>query len=112
MRAGQLRHRLTVQQGVVSGQNAAGEDIKTWTEVGTFWCRIEPLQGREAGEAQQRWAEARHKITMRKQPGVTLQPKMRGIWGSRTLDILDVEDPGGIRPSLTLYARDYNETSA
>ena len=56
MQAGRLRHRITINQKVVA-RNDFGEEIITWTEVGTFWGSVEPLQGRELLEARQAIAD-------------------------------------------------------
>lgn len=94
----------------MTGQNSSGEDIITWTEVGTgFWCNIAPLQGRELSDALQRWAEARYSITLRHQPGITFTRKMRITWGSRTIDILDVQDVAeSLRPEVVFFTRDFD----
>jgi len=109
MRAGQLRHTVTVTQPVVSGQNAAGEDIVTWSDVGTYKANLAALQGRELATAAQRWADARYMLTMRRQPGITFTRKMRVQWLTRVMDILDVQDMGeSFRPFVTMYLRDYD----
>lgn len=111
MRAGTLRHRLTFTETITAGVNSFGEAIKTNVLVGEFACRIDALQGRELQAAMQRWAEARYKITMRHQPGVTFTREMQAWWGSpaRIMDILDVQDvQGSLRPDIVMFAKDYN----
>ncbi len=108
MRAGRLRHNISLTTPTVTGQNSYGEDIVTDTQIGTFPCLIEALVGRERDSAMQRWAEAKYKITMRQQPGITFSSKMSATFGSRTLDILDVEDLGeSLRPEVVMYAQDH-----
>lgn len=108
MRAGQLRQRITVYEKTVTGQDTYGKPTFTWAEIGAFWCSILALTGRELDSMQQRFAEARYKITLRKQPNITFRRAMRVVWGSRDpLDILDVQDTGGIRPEVVIYAKDY-----
>lgn len=109
MRAGKLRHTISITSPTVTGQTSFGTDIVTDTLVGTFPCLVEALQGREMERAMQRWAEAKYKITMRQQPGITFTRKMTGTFGSRTLDILDVEDLGeSLRPEVIIYAQDHD----
>lgn len=95
MRAGALRSRVTVQHRLVTSQDSRGQDVYSWTTItdGPFWAMIEALQGRQLEAAQQTWAEARFRVTIRYQPGVSINREDRLLWGSRILDILDVEDP-------------------
>lgn len=110
MQAGSLRHRITITDPTVTGQDSFGQDIIVPTEVGTFWCLVEALQGREKEAAQQRWAEARYRIKMRHQAGITFKAIMTGEWNGLTLDILDVEDARStLRPDLVMIARDHEE---
>lgn len=108
MRAGKLCHTISITDPVVTGQNSSGEDIVVDTAVGTFPCLVEALVGREMERVMQLWAQAKYKITMRHQPGITFTRKMSATFGSRTLDILDVEDIGGtLRPEVIMYAQDF-----
>lgn len=110
MQAGRLRHQIVVTNPVISGQNSFSEDTVVDTVVGTFWCLVESLQGREKEAVQQRWAEARYKITMRHQSGITFKAKMTVDWNGLTLDILDVEDTQStLRPEVVMFARDHEE---
>ena len=111
--SGRFRHRVTFtkpSEPSDSTQNTYGEDAITNEHVGTFWCRIEPLAGREMAAVQQKFAEARYKITMRHQPSTVFTRKMQAWWGSpaRILDILDVQDVAeSMRPEITMLAKDY-----
>lgn len=108
MRAGKLRHTISITTPTVTGQNSSGEDIVTDTPIGTFPCLIESLVGRELERAMQMWAQAKYKITMRRQPGVVFTRTMSATFGSRVLDILDVEDLGeDLRPEVIMYAQDF-----
>jgi len=106
-----LRHEITfvrVLDSDESSQNSSGEDISPPETIGTFPCHVSFLQGKERENAMQLWAEAKYSILMRHQPEVTFTRKMRGTWNGRTLDILDVQDPGERAQSLTMIARDYD----
>lgn len=107
MRAGFLtRSRITIQRSTAT-QNTYGEDVPSWDALGSYWANIRALQGRELEAVQQTWAEARFRIDMRFQRGTTFQRKDRVIWGSRTLDILDVEDPDQRQRRLFLTCKEY-----
>lgn len=109
MRSGDTPHRIAISDPTPVTQSSFGEDVvSNPTDVGTFWCKVEALQGRELESARQRWAEARYKITMRKQ-AVTFTRKMTGLWNGRHLNILDVQDVGGnSRPEVMMYAMDFD----
>ena len=110
--AGMLRHRCTISQQTTAGQNSFGEANITWTAVGTFPCFVDPTVGNELQLAQQRWAMAKYVITMRHQPGINFDAKMRFLWinQNRILDILNINDPGENVPWITMIARDYDGT--
>lgn len=84
MRAGQLRHRVTLQSKSVV-QNTFGEETITWTDTATIWAAVEPLRGREFLEARQDQAEVSTRIRMRYRSGVA--PEMRAVFGSHTYNI-------------------------
>lgn len=107
MQSGQLDQRIVILDKSITSQNTYGEDVTTPITVGTFWARVEFLAGRELSLMQQKWAEARYRITMRRQPGVTLQREQSITWNGQTLDILDIQGPGTRMPAWTLIAKDH-----
>lgn len=64
MRAGPLRFRVKLQSYATSA-DTFGQQVPTWTTVGTYWADIRFLVGREAVNALQKKAETTHKINMR-----------------------------------------------
>ena len=107
MQAGKLDQRIVIKDKTIASQNTYGEDVTTPVTVGTFWARVEFLTGRELDAAQQRWAEARYRIRMRRQPGITLQREQSIQWNGLTLNILDIQGPGTRMPEWILIAKDY-----
>lgn len=87
MRAGELRHRVTIQIST-EPQNTYGEGVPIWTTFDNVWAAIEPLSGREYWAAQQENAEVNTRIRIRNKQGIT--PKMRVSWGNRIYDIMTV----------------------
>lgn len=77
MRAGDLRHRVEIQEPSDS-RDAHGGITRTWNTVATRWARIEPLSGRELFQAQQVEARTRVRITMR--PYAALTETHRIVW--------------------------------
>lgn len=103
MRAGQLRHRVTIQAQTTT-QDEYGQPVQTWSDVATVWASVEDLSGREFFAAQQIAAEVTTRVTIRYRAGI--EPDMRVIAGGRTLDIRSVQDPDGRRRQLVLMCRE------
>lgn len=70
MRAGQLRHPITIQRPKYAQDQATGEMTPSWVEVASTWAAIEPLSAREfiAASATQSAVSAR--IVIRYRAGV------------------------------------------
>lgn len=89
MRAGTLRHRVTIQQKAVT-RDSYGAEVVTWQDVATTWGAVEPLSGREYLAALQTQAEVTTRIRLRYRSDVTLQPEMRATWTGHVYDILAI----------------------
>ena len=87
MRAGDLKHRIKIQQKSVTRGDMGGE-VVTWADVVTVWAAIEPISGREYFSSQQTQAEVSTRIRIRHYAGITTS--MRIAWGARYFDILSV----------------------
>lgn len=86
MKAGDLRHRITVQYPV-EAQDSAGQPIATWKDLFTCWAAIEPISGREFTMTQQTGTEAQIRIRIRARP-VKLSGKMRVLFGTRIFELV------------------------
>lgn len=84
MRAGSLRHRITIEQSTQT-PNDLGERIETWATLSQRWASVEPLSGRELETARIHHATVSHRITIRYYS--SLQPTHRIKWGSRIFSI-------------------------
>lgn len=89
MRAGRLRHKATIQTST-EAQNSFGEPIRTWTTFATVWMEIAPMTGRELTAQKAALSETTIRVVIRYLSGVT--PKMRVVYGTRTLEIESVAD--------------------
>ena len=108
MQSGNLDQRVTFTRKNVTGVDSMGAEILgTPTDLGTFWAHVGFVSGQEMQDARQRWAEARYKITIRRQPGVTLQRDDTATWNSQTLDVLDIRGPGTREPYWEIFAKDH-----
>jgi SPP1 family predicted phage head-tail adaptor len=85
MRAGRLRHLVTIQQNAAP-QSATGAAGESWSAFkADVWAAVEPIKGREYHQAGRVNAETTHLILLRHVDGVT--PGMRVAWDGRTFDI-------------------------
>lgn len=90
MRAGRLRHRITLQ--IPSrGQNALGEWVDSWNDWVTIWGSIEPNTGKRYFEAMQASSEVQGTIVIRYRNGVL--PTMRVTYGGRVFKIISIVQP-------------------
>lgn len=103
IRAGKLRHYVTIQQATET-QDSLNAVTPSWGTFAQVWAGFETLSGREYFEAAGRQAEVSGRFWLRDTlSGVT--DKMRVLMGSRTFDIkavLPPEKPGGYLQLMTL----------
>ena len=103
---GQLDQRIVIKRKNVTGVDSTGADtLGTPTTVATLWARVEDLDGLELTAALQRWSTARYKITIRRQPSVTINTSDYITWQGNTMDILDIGGPGTRNPFWTITAK-------
>ena len=89
MRAGLLRHRVSLQSKSVA-KNTHGEDIESWSTDKTVWASVEHLRGVEKENAGKYKATCTHRIVTR---GVAdISPDQRFLWGTRVFGIVRVND--------------------
>lgn len=98
MRAGTLRHRITIQSATEAA-DAAGQLIRTWSA----WLEHEPAEvletaGAETVRGLQVSANATHLVRIRYRADVTETKRI--VWGTRTLGIVNVRDVDGRRREL------------
>ncbi|MFT7337628.1 MAG: SPP1 family predicted phage head-tail adaptor [Marinobacter maritimus] len=101
MRAGKLRHRVTIQQPGQTQDPVTGEMLNGWTDYAKAWASVEPLSVKEfiASEAGQ--SEVTARITIRHREGIT--PKMRVLHRGKIYNIKGVlADPKSGLEYLTL----------
>lgn len=102
MQAGELRHRVTIQE-LVDGQDPSGQPIQTWQDVATVWAAVEPLRGREFWDAQQVAAEETVRIRIRYRAGI--ETAMRAVWNGVPYALQAVTDVDGRHRELELIGR-------
>jgi SPP1 family predicted phage head-tail adaptor len=92
MRAGLLRHLLTIQTPAGQTQDANGEATVTWATLAIVWGRITPTSGRVIGLGQIPTANptATHEIEIRYLKGLTAECRIQ--YGSRTFTLNSVRN--------------------
>jgi len=91
MRAGRLRHRVTIQYGRTS-RDAFGTELLTWLTLATVWADVRSVSGREQVQPdEQIFSNLPHQVTLRYLANVTA--KMRSLWNGRVLEIQSVSEP-------------------
>lgn len=103
MRAGQLRHRVTIQERGTT-QDEYGAPIEEWTNVTTDWANVEPLRGMERHAAKHTEASADVKVTMRYRSGVTSTNRLK--FGSRIFDIESPINIGEANRTLEIFCKE------
>lgn len=101
LRAGLLRHRITVQQVSSTGTNAYGETSEVWVPFKEINAQVDDLTGVELERANQVHADATAIVRMRRLEG--FDPTMRFVHGSRILNpVAVVGDETGQRTQEVL----------
>ena len=101
MRAGKLRHRVSLQRPEQAQDAGTGAVTTTWREVARVWASIESLSVREFIAAQSGVSEVTARITIRHQPGI--HAGMRIVHGGALYNIHGaLPDPKSGREYLTL----------
>ena len=87
MRAGALRHKVTIQK-LDGTLDDAGVENQTWVDVVEAWAAIEPLSGTEKPIADQEVAQANVRVRTRfldlGLDAVNVRPKMRVTFVDRS----------------------------
>lgn len=97
MRAGQLRHRVTIQKLGTRIDDGTGGGSIPFTDVAEVYASIDPLSGNELLRAEQFEASLTHRIRTRYVAGV--HPSYRVLYvdeyadSTRVFDIKQVIDP-------------------
>lgn len=103
MRAGLLRHKITIQQ-VAEAQDASGSMDEAWSTFVKVWAAYEPQTGKESFTEDQQQAFLTVRFRVRYLSGIT--PKMRILFDGRYFDILATADVGGRGKQLHIMTRE------
>lgn len=102
MRAGPLRHRVTIQQKTGSSSlDGRGQPTTTWNDISTaIPVAIKQLSGNEGILARQLYPTATHKIHMRHRSDLT--NRMRLTFGERVFNIINIERVSEIQDAMVV----------
>lgn len=99
MRAGRLRHLITVQERVEVLDSNTGEVSSVWIDAATVWGAVEPMTGKEYLQAGSLQSEKTVAIRVR---GMTVTEKHRVTANGKQYDIRAVLDRNDQNRELTL----------
>lgn len=96
MRAGALRHRVTIQERA-TGRDAVGQPVDSWQTFATRWAEVTDVEGRELVRDGAYSAQVTTLVRIRHLDGVTAD--MRVVHGSRTLELVGppIDKEGRVR---------------
>ncbi len=89
MRAGRLRHLITIQRDYGTTVDSNGRPIPEWRTFARAWARVTMLAGQEAIVARQHRPTATHEVEMYALAGLTEQ--MQLVHQGRVLHIEAIE---------------------
>lgn len=105
MRAGELRHRVTIE-ALTRTKEAGGGSTEAWLPlVANVPARVTAASSRETYVAEHLSARVTHSVKMRYRDGL-IPTKHRLLWGSKVLDIQSVIPVGGLRVELRLLCEE------
>ena len=88
MRAGTLRHRVTIQRSALATADSYGAQSETWTDVETVWAEVRMFTALEGWRVKQIQPEATVQVLMRYQSDLTSADRF--LFDSRYLYPLNV----------------------
>lgn len=101
MRAGRLRHRVSIRALQAAKDVTSGQVTKTWVEFANVFAAVEPMTGKQFDGAEQNSSRVMTTVIIRWRAGIL--PSMRIHHGSRILEIQAVlPDKRSGREFLTL----------
>lgn len=108
MRAGPMRHRVTIQRRA-TGVDAAGGVLDSWEDVATRWASMDRANGSEVWASAQRSGRVPSVFRLRYLADVV--PAMRLVFDGRVYNILSAVDQSGLREELTVSAEELVEVA-
>lgn len=89
MRAGRLRHRLSLQSPTITN-TSTGTITESWGTTATIWGSVEPLRGREFYDSALINSDITSRIVVRYTSDI--EPNYKIVFGTRTFLIVSIID--------------------
>jgi SPP1 family predicted phage head-tail adaptor len=89
LRAGQLRHRISIQS-VGTTYDAYGDLSDSWSTDATVWASVSPVSAKQEELASENTGVATHSVRIRYRSGITAHNRI--LFGSRVFQIEGVKD--------------------
>ena len=106
MRAGRLRHWITLQSATPGiTRDAFGGSIPAWADTATLPAEVRELTGRELLAA----GAERHEVTFRvwiRHRSDVAAGRSRIVWEGRTLEVVHSADPDGRGSALEILCKE------
>lgn len=105
MRAGQLRHRVTLQSPTLV-RNSSGQITATaWVDVATYWAVVVPVFGSEKDDGT--GTRAVRNFTVKLRAGPAINPSQRFLFQStRILNITSIVETKEANRELQVFCRE------
>ncbi len=100
MRAGRLKHRVTIQRPAKS-RDEYGEEIETFESMAVVWAGIEPVSGTENIHAGQETSLTTYNIIMRY---ISITPHDRIMYSGRVFTIKSILNFSEIDKQIKILA--------
>ncbi len=105
MRAGSLREFVTIRRATRSGSDPAYGPATVWANVATVSAQVLPAAGGEAASDEGTQTHTAYTVRLRYRPDLSSTDRL--CWRGKTLELLAVLDPDGLRRTLEVTAREY-----
>lgn len=102
MNPGQFRHRINIQEPVITRDSLGQEEI-TWEDVKMLWCMIKTVQGREYIAAAATQTEKTTRFVVRYTTGI--DESMRIVHKEKVYEIESVINDDEMNKTLTIIGR-------
>lgn len=102
IRAGELRHRITVQSKIPTRTPQGGFTL-AWADVKTLWAKVSPVAGDEYWFSESVRAKMTHALVIRSQSS-EYTTDMRALFGTRYLNFKEVKRVDEIRHETRIAA--------
>lgn len=92
MRAGKMRHRVTIRTFTTS-RSPSGQVIEQWEDGATIWAEVKGISGREIIASGREIAESTVRVWMRYRADITAANKLNVLTGPFAGSTLNISGP-------------------